>query len=124
MKYQHLPNRKYKPLCAAMEKEGWVSHSIACCQASYGGREKLPSGLRRSKTFAAYEAGKKPPKFSARKATFRYLVFKDRKGEHTVGVRVNASGTLVRCWDERNLQFDVAYFEDLQSGLRTKLPER
>src|SRR6266852_2502020 len=96
MKYENLPNNKYSSLCEAMEVEGWISHSIACCLRKYGKGSTLPTLLKRSKTFAAYKAGKRPPAFDDSGALTRFLVFGDVNGIHAVPVRVNYAQSLVR----------------------------
>ena len=115
---------KYQDLCKAMEEKGWVSHSIACCLGPYGGGEKLPTLLRRSLTFAAYEAGKKPPLFDDLTARDMFLVFEDVNGAHPVPVRVNYSQSLVRCLNGSNQRFSVAFLDDLRSGLKTRIRPR
>ena len=124
MKYEHLPNRKYGTLCAAMEAEGWVSHSIACCLGKYGRGERLPTCLKRSKTFAAYKAGKKPPVFDDSAAVDRFLVFRDVNGSHPGSVRVNYEQKLVRSVNGSNQQFSVGYLDDLESDIETRLAPR
>src|SRR4051812_48437811 len=89
MKYQKLPDKRYATLCRAMEEEGWISHSIACCLKKP--EEKLPVSLEGSRTFADYKAGNPPPRFPRSGSCDTLLVFKDANGKHSVPVRVHYS---------------------------------